>query len=294
MAYTGLVYKIIKNVSCYNFSSQFSTLQSSEHSRNKTKGQIDVLPYYTDLTIHNPNLSSSVKKVIQSSWSKNTSKQYKTYLEKWEQYVSKHQIKSIEIHHVLEFLNELFQEGLGYSAINTARSALSTIVYCNGFPVGSHPLVIRFVKGVFKLRPSLSKYTLIWDPHVVLKMLENWYPNSDLCLKRLTYKLAMLAALITAQRVQTLSLLDTKYMLERENEIVFSVKEFIKTTKPGHHIEPIISYRYKHKSLCIRHKHTTKIPSPRPLCNVFFWLQEWRFLLAATAYLGLFFWLHQW
>ena len=57
---------------------------------------------------------------------------------------------------VLDFLTELFDDGLGYSAINTARSAISAVTQT---AVGSCPQVIRFLKGVFELRTPLPKYT---------------------------------------------------------------------------------------------------------------------------------------
>ena len=85
---------------------------------------------------------------------------------------------------VLEFLNDLYKKNLSYSALNTARSSISSVIYCDGFPVGQHPLVIRFMKGVFKLRPNLPKYNRIWDPKIVLKLLGNWSPNSELELQK--------------------------------------------------------------------------------------------------------------
>ena len=42
----------------------------------------------------------------------------------------------------LDFLATLFHQGLGYSAINTARSALSTVITTqNDTTFGKHPLV---------------------------------------------------------------------------------------------------------------------------------------------------------
>ena len=99
----------------------------------------------------------------------------------------------------------LFDQGSGYSVINTARSALSTIL-CNdkGLTIGNFTSVKRFLKGAFELRPPMPKYQFIWDANLMLNYLENFHPNEDLCLSYLTYKLAMLLALASAQRVQTL------------------------------------------------------------------------------------------
>lgn len=52
------------------------------------------------------------------------------------------------------FLAPLFSAGLGYSAINTARSALSSVlVLPNNITFGSHPSAVRFLNGVFVLKP---------------------------------------------------------------------------------------------------------------------------------------------
>ena len=51
---------------------------------------------------------------------------------------------------VLDFLTLLYQQGLTYSAINTARSALSSYITLeNGTCVGQHPPVSRLMKGIF-------------------------------------------------------------------------------------------------------------------------------------------------
>ena len=71
---------------------------------------------------------------------------------------------------MLEFLSELFEEGLGYSTLDTARSAISVSAVFNfdqGRPVGAHPKVIRFMKGLSELRTpkhsqSLDLYSTIF------------------------------------------------------------------------------------------------------------------------------------
>jgi len=110
-----------------------------------------------------------------------------------------------KISDVLEFLTSLYLNGQGYSACNTARSALSLILSpINGFPVGKHPLVVRILKGISKQRPPQPRYESVWDANIVLKLLKSWGSNSDLDIKRLSLKLVGLLALTSAQRVQTL------------------------------------------------------------------------------------------
>lgn len=80
----------------------------------------------------------------------------------------------------------LFSSGLGYSAINTARSALSSVITLENGTFGSQPLVGRFMKGIYEMKPSLPRYASTWDVGVVLKHLESMGPNSDLTLEQLT------------------------------------------------------------------------------------------------------------
>ena len=101
-----------------------------------------------------------------------------------------------------------YDSGIGYSAINTARSAVSSIVTLpNNSSFGTQPMVCRFFKGVFELKPSLPKWKNIWDVNSVLTYLSNLHPRQDLTLKDLTYKTTMLLALLSGQRSQTLHLL---------------------------------------------------------------------------------------
>lgn len=75
---------------------------------------------------------------------------------------------------LIGFLSFLYQKGSGYSALNSARSAVSTVVslFTAASPIRAHPLVSRFMKGVFQSRPSVPRYNNTWDADVVLKYLD--------------------------------------------------------------------------------------------------------------------------
>lgn len=89
----------------------------------------------------------------------------------------------------INFLGDLFATGVGYSCINTARSALSSIIVLPGsVHFGSHQVVTRFVKGVFETRPSLPQYKEIWDVNSVLKALATWTLGVELSLKNVMAK----------------------------------------------------------------------------------------------------------
>ena len=107
----------------------------------------------------------------------------------------------------------LYKQGLSYSTLNTARSALSTIVILpGGGKLGTNSLVTRFMKGVFEIRKPSPKYDKIWDVSLVLNYLSKLYPNDSLTLKELTLKTVMLILLVSCQRGQAVHFLDLKHM----------------------------------------------------------------------------------
>ena len=74
---------------------------------------------------------------------------------------------------------------------------------------------------------------------IVLKHLQAMAPMEDLTLAMLTKKLTTLLALLTAQRCQTLKSLDLDFMQETENQVVFTIRKKLKTTRAGKHLPPI-------------------------------------------------------
>jgi integrase len=115
-------------------------------------------------------------------------------------------IVSPRIQDVLLFLSRLYENKLSYMSINSARSALSTLLLpIDGVSIGEHPLVIRFMKGVWRLRTPAPKYAVTWDVNLVFELFRTWSASADLPLNMLAMKLAALIVLVTGQRVQTLS-----------------------------------------------------------------------------------------
>jgi hypothetical protein len=130
-------------------------------------------------------------------------------------------------------LVERYEEGIGYSAMNTTRSALSTIIVFGNITAGAHPLVIRFLKGVYNLRPPQARYVTVWDPTIVLNYLKGLGPAKSLGIKDLTLKLVTLMALVSAQRAQSLHLLNTKHMKRKKNLVTFRFSKPLKQCRPG-------------------------------------------------------------
>ena len=98
------------------------------------------------------------------SW-KHRGEQYESTLSKWKLYCRKREVNpfSSTVAEGVNFIGELYDEGIGYSGLNTARSALSAIItLSNNISFGYHPSVPRFMKGVYETRPSLPKYQEIF------------------------------------------------------------------------------------------------------------------------------------
>ena len=78
----------------------------------------------------NQRISKRSTEILISVWRYGTQKQYKVHLKRWQSCCSTRKINPFTalLGKALDFLTELLDEGKQYSAINTARSVLSTIV----------------------------------------------------------------------------------------------------------------------------------------------------------------------
>ena len=153
----------------------------------------------------------------------------------------------------MEFFTGLFEKGLGYESMNTTRGALSSLsLKFDGFRVGNHPLVVRYMKGVFHMKPPTPRYTCIWDVNKVLMYLRSMYPDQQLSLKDLTLKLTMLMALIQAARIQTLQLISAVGYRKTEEEFVFQLSDSLKQNRPNFNISLIAFKAYPpDRRLCV-------------------------------------------
>ena len=157
-----------------------------------------------------------------------------------------------KIEQVLDFLSHLFDSGLSYSALNSARSALSTFIIVDGKPVGSHPLVVRLLKGVFNTRPSLPKNTVTWDPQILLDYLRTLSPVRNLNLLDLSVKTVSLLLILTGQRGQSLHLMDVRNITITQNHVKIRFGDLLKTTRPGFHQQELTLKAYApDRRICI-------------------------------------------
>ena len=118
--------------------------------------------------------------------------------------------------------------------MNTSRCALSAIgLVRDGFAIDAHPVIIRYMKGVFNLRPTGSKYTEIWPVSKVMIYLQKLSPVKELSLKMLTHKLVMLIALTLASRTQSIHLLSIENMSRCFDTYILHYSGLLKQSRPG-------------------------------------------------------------
>ena len=153
----------------------------------------------------------------------------------------------------VNFLAMLFRAGLSYSAICVARSALSSYFECTDCQqFGDHKRVRQFIKGVFKKRPAFPKYSTTWDVNLVLEYIESYYPHEKLTMRELSYKLVMLLALLSGQRLQTLHSLSLSSLKVSDSRWVFSVDVPLKQTRKGKHLAPLEFLAFpQNNKLCV-------------------------------------------
>ena len=132
-------------------------------------------------------------------------------------------------------MSALFQDGLTYSTINTARSALSAFLGVAGVrSLGSDVLINRFMKGIAKIRPATPRYTQIWDVKIVFNMFRQQPLARFLSLYDLTLRTVTLLALVSAQRGQSLHLLDIDCMSVAEDRYTFHLVGDFKQSRKGY------------------------------------------------------------
>lgn len=203
-------------------------------------------------SLNNWKLSTQATSIILASLSESTKGQYNSHLSRFHEFCKSKQhfnLTSVPVNLGIEYLTDMFNSGLSYSSINTARSAISQFVMMDNSMLnfGEHPLTVKFMKGVFKLRPPTPKYDTTWDVAPVLTHLKGLDVSN---LKNLTFKCVMLLALTTGQRVQTLSVLDLEYLTRTTDKFVFAVRDIIKTSKPNKHHQVVIVKYDKCPQIC--------------------------------------------
>ena len=122
----------------------------------------------------------------------------------WRKYSGKMNIKEpfkTSFSDGMAFLSEFFHNDKGnYGVIAVARSVLSAILPKQGsVTFGKDSNVSRMLRGIFKLRTSLPKYVVTYEPNFVLTYMDSLPTNKGFTLELLTKKLYTLLCFLSGQ-----------------------------------------------------------------------------------------------
>lgn len=148
---------------------------------------------------------------------------------------------------VINFLASLYADGLAYESIKCARSALASVIMVD---FSESKLIKKLMKGIFLSRPSL-KVNATWDANAVIDFYAKQGLAKLLNLRQLTIKMLILLSLVTAQRRQSLSLIDIRNVEFYDDYMLLRHTDLLKTSRPGFHQAEIKIRKYRHdKTVC--------------------------------------------
>ena len=223
-----------------------SELRLSGGKENSTTGRVQGIR----MRLKTEGISDEAVDIIMASWRSKTDANYDSAWRKWQEWCSDKGVYpfAADLPSILSFLADQYREGRAYRSLNCYRSAISSAhLPAEGFAVGKHPLVCRLLKGVFNLRPPLPRYKHVWEVSQVTSFLDNLEENEQLSLKWLTWKLAMLLALVLAHRSSGLVRLSLQGIMFTPEGVRLSIKGLAKQTAPGREssLQPVTIAAYR-------------------------------------------------
>lgn len=131
---------------------------------------------------------------------------------------------------ICEFLLNLFKKGSSTSSLNIARSAI-TFFSLNLLNISENLILKRLFKYFFQNRPLRPRHLVFWPVSQLLNFLSEWHPIHNLSMKQLTLKTVSLIALTSADRGQTIHLMNIDNTVVSDNGISFVIFDKLKNTR---------------------------------------------------------------
>ena len=257
MANTSLVASDVKTVnkapSCSSSAEKSVKTAQQKSTPSPCKNGVNGLLHIRE-SYEARGISESTCNLLMASWRPGTQKQYQVYIQKWSHFCTQRKVNHNQptVEQALDFFAHLYEQGLTYSAINTARSALfSYITLEDGTSLGPHPLVSRLLRGIFQSKPPSPRYSETWDVSVVLHYLQGLSPVGTLKLEELTLKLVTLILLVSGQMGQTVHLLDLSNMRVSTDSYTFLFTKLLKQTRPGFFNPAVTLTAFRDSRLCV-------------------------------------------
>lgn len=170
--------------------------------------------------------------ILVASLADSTIKQYSGPIKQWLLFCSTSGIDPYEANerHALTWFTQRYSAGASYGTLNSCRAALGLLA---GESLSQSPMITRFFKGVFRMRPTKPRYDDTWDVAPVLEQISTLFPLESLTLPQMTDRLVMLLALATAHRMQTLAAIKVSNIVKTDRGYEIRIDSLIKTSRPG-------------------------------------------------------------
>ena len=205
--------------------------------------------------ISNRELPQEIEEVITDSWRTSTRSRYESVLKRWKCYaISRNENSCItNIDSVLRFLHAMYNDGCLYSGLCATPSALTSVVTINGFvKLSDHPLLVRYLKGIFNRHPPLPRYMHIWDINLVLTYYNRIDHNEDLEFEYLVKKIVMLFIILRARGKHALSTIYVENIVFKDDKVILLPNKTVKHSKPTRPLQPLIYNAYRENiKLCL-------------------------------------------
>ena len=184
------------------------------------------------------------------AWRKSIHSQYGTYLKKYLIFCREQNQDpgAGGLQFLLKFLQTMIDQNYSFSAINSAKAAVSLVIHVSE---EHKPLLKLFMKGAFNKNPPKPKYKCIWDVSIVLNFLKAMADNASLSLRQISLKLTMLITLTTGQRVQTIASLSLQSLFFNTAGISIVLEGLLKTTTPQNRNTQLNLMLYPDQDLCV-------------------------------------------
>ena len=166
------------------------------------------------------------------------------YQERWKEYCAEKNIvyESPTIEQFLSFFTELSNQGGSHSVLIYAKSAVAHVLKMRYQHISQHPLVIKYFKGSFNLRPPLPKISFVWDVQIMFEYFRSLGDNRQISGKRLSQKLLILLLLLGGQRLNSVFHFTIDRMIKSKTSVTFSPEHVLKHSKPGRKLD-VFEYR---------------------------------------------------
>ncbi len=192
-----------------------------------------------------------------ASWRTGTANQYETHINKWRAYCDANNLNRhyFSVPVIVDFLTYLKDElKLGYKSVAAARSALgnyAVMVDSRNEQITRHPFISRLLKGMSNVHPPVKTYQQVWNPQQVLDYLSQLPSDDQLTLQQLTHKLAMLAALVTGSRCQSLHQIRRSRWTKMPTCFCCNMPSTLKTGKASKKEQVLHLPKFENEKLCV-------------------------------------------